>query len=163
MDLITRVREYVYPVGRLDYDSEGLLLLTNDGELAARLTHPRHEVERVYEARVKGVPDDHELDRLMKGIVIEGRRTSHARVSVSAVRDTPGGPQAIIEIAIHEGRQRQVRKMFDAIGHPVVRLRRVAIGPLSDDALPTGHYRELTREEVARVQRAAGIKTAHGS
>jgi pseudouridine synthase len=160
MDLIKRVREYVYPVGRLDYDSEGLLLLTNDGELAARLTHPRHEVERVYEARVKGVPDDHELERLTKGIVIEGRKTSRARVSVSGVRETPGGRQAIVEIAIHEGRQRQVRKMFDAVGHPVVRLRRIAIGPISDDALPTGHYRELTREELARVKRAAGIKKA---
>jgi 23S rRNA pseudouridine2605 synthase len=160
MDLVKRVREYVYPVGRLDYDSEGLLLLTNDGELAARLTHPRHEVERLYEARVKGVPDDHELDRLSKGMVIEGRRTSRARVDVTAVRETPGGPQGIIEIAIHEGRQRQVRKMFDAVGHPVVRLRRIAIGPVSDDALPTGHYRELTREELARLQRAAGLKKA---
>ena len=158
MDLMRRVKEYVYPVGRLDYDSEGLLLLTNDGELAARLTHPRHEVERVYEARIKGVPDDHELERLTKGIVIEGRRTSHARVSVTHVRDAPGGPQAIIEIAIHEGRQRQVRKMFDAVGHPVVRLKRVAIGPISDEALPTGHYRELTREELARLQRVAGLR-----
>jgi 23S rRNA pseudouridine2605 synthase len=157
MDLVKRVREYVYPVGRLDYDSEGLLLLTNDGELAARLTHPRHEVERVYEARVKGVPDDHELERLMKGIVIEGRRTSRARVTVGHVRDTPGGPQAIIEIAIHEGRQRQVRKMFDSVGHPVVRLRRTAIGPISDDALPVGHYRELTLAELARLRRAAGV------
>jgi 23S rRNA pseudouridine2605 synthase len=158
MDLVKRVKEYVYPVGRLDYDSEGLLLLTNDGELAARLTHPRHEVERVYEVRVKGVPDAHELDRLSKGILIEGRRTSHARVNIAHVRETPGGPQAVIEIAIHEGRQRQVRKMFDAVGHPVVRLRRVAIGPISDDALATGHYRELTRDELARLQRAAGLK-----
>lgn len=159
MDLIKQVREYVYPVGRLDYDSEGLLLLTNDGDLAARLTHPRHEVERIYEARVKGVPDDHELNRLARGIVIEGRRTSRARVRVASVRDTPGGPQAIIEIAIHEGRQRQVRKMFDAVGHPVVRLRRIAIGPITDDALPTGHYRELTFAELTRLQRAAGMKT----
>ncbi len=157
MDLVKRVREYVYPVGRLDYDSEGLLLLTNDGELAARLTHPRHEVERIYEARVKGVPDDHEIDRLAKGIVIEGRRTSRARVSVTQVRDAASGPQAIIEIAIHEGRQRQVRNMFDAVGHPVVRLRRIAIGPISDDELPTGHYRELTLAELTRLRRAAGI------
>jgi 23S rRNA pseudouridine2605 synthase len=160
MDLVQRVKEYVYPVGRLDYDSEGLLLLTNDGELAARLTHPRHEVERVYEARVKGVPDDHELERLVKGIVIEGRRTSRAAVSVTHVRDTPGGPQGIIEIAIHEGRQRQVRKMFDAIGHPVVRLRRIAIGPIRDEEMPTGHYRELTGRELAALRSAAGIKMA---
>jgi 23S rRNA pseudouridine2605 synthase len=158
MDLVKRVREYLYPVGRLDYDSEGLLLLTNDGELAARLTHPRHEVERVYEARVKGVPDDHEIERLTKGIVIEGRRTSRARVNVTHVRETPGGPQSIVEIAIHEGRQRQVRKMFDAVGHPVVQLTRVAIGPLSDDEMPTGHYRELTSRELAALRKAAGLE-----
>jgi 23S rRNA pseudouridine2605 synthase len=157
MDLVQRVKEYVYPVGRLDYDSEGLLLLTNDGELAARLTHPRHEVERVYEARVRGVPDSHELERLTKGVVIAGRRTSHARVRVTAVRETPGGPQGIIEIAIHEGRQRQVRNMFDAIGHPVVRLKRVAIGPISDDEMPPGHYRELTPKELGALRKAAGI------
>jgi 23S rRNA pseudouridine2605 synthase len=160
MDLVKRVREYVYPVGRLDYDSEGLLLLTNDGELAARLTHPRHEVARIYEARVKGVPDDHELERLMKGMVIEGRRTSRARVSVTRIRDTPGGPHAIVEIAIHEGRQRQVRKMFDAVGHPVVRLRRVAIGPIADDEMPPGHYRELTPKELSTLRKAAGLDKA---
>jgi 23S rRNA pseudouridine2605 synthase len=160
MDLVKRVREYVYPVGRLDYDSEGLLLLTNDGELAARLTHPRHEVERVYEARVKGVPDAHALQRLTKGIVIEGRRTSRARVNVAHVRETPGGPQAVVEIAIHEGRQRQVRKMFDAVGHPVVRLRRIAIGPISDEQLPTGRYRELTPRELSALRRAAGIESS---
>jgi pseudouridine synthase len=158
MDLMKRVREYVYPVGRLDYDSEGLLLMTNDGELAARLTHPRHEVERVYEARVRGVPDDHEIDRLARGLVIERRRTAPARVRLAHVRETDSGSQAIVEIALHEGRHRQVRKMFDAVGHPVVRLRRVAIGPIADDALPVGHYRELTPAELARLQRAAGLE-----
>lgn len=158
MDLITRVREYVYPVGRLDYDSEGLLLLTNDGDLAARLTHPRHEVERVYEARVRGVPDAHEVERLARGVVIEGRRTAPARVRLIHVRDTESGSQAMVEIALHEGRQRQVRKMFDAVGHPVVRLRRVAIGPIADDALRPGDYRELTSAELARLQRAAGLR-----
>ena len=93
-----------------------------------------------------------------KGMVIEGRRTSRARVSVTEVRDTARGPQGIIEIAIHEGRQRQVRNMFDAIGHPVVRLRRIAIGPISDAELPTGYYRELTFAEVTRLRRAAGMK-----
>src|SRR6476661_2629221 len=83
MDLMSGVKEYVYPVGRLDYDSEGLLILTNDGELAARLTHPRHEVEKVYEARVKGVPEDRTLDRLAKGVTIDGRRTAPAKVRAS--------------------------------------------------------------------------------
>src|ERR1700674_5035624 len=82
IDLLVGVREYVYPVGRLDYDSEGLLILTNDGELAATLTHPRHEVERVYEAKVLGVPDAHALDRLARGVVVEGRRTAPATVEM---------------------------------------------------------------------------------
>jgi pseudouridine synthase len=153
MDLLKSVREYVYPVGRLDYDSEGLLLLTNDGDLAARLTHPRHEVERVYEARVRGVPDSHALDRLAQGVVIDDRRTAPARVELLESRDD----QAIVHIALHEGRQRQVRHMFDAVGHPVIRLRRVRIGPIADENLTTGYWRELTPGEIARVRRAAGL------
>ena len=153
MDLLKSVREYVYPVGRLDYDSEGLLLLTNDGELAARLTHPRHEVERVYEARVRGVPDAHALDRLAHGIVIDERRTARARVELVEQREG----QSVIEIALHEGRQRQVRNMFDAVGHPVIRLRRVRIGPVADENLTTGYWRELTPGEVARLRRACKL------
>src|SRR5207244_12307354 len=86
LDLLEGVKEYIYPVGRLDYDSEGLVILTNDGELAARLTHPRHEVEKVYEARVRGVPDEHTLDRLAKGVTIDGKRTAPAKVRVNDSR-----------------------------------------------------------------------------
>src|SRR4051812_2777654 len=125
MDLLQGVKEYVYPVGRLDYDSEGLLLLTNDGELATRLAHPRHEVDKVYQARVRGVPDDHVLDRLAKGVTIDGRRTAPARVRASEPIVRESGEHTIVELTIHEGRQRQVRKMFEAVGHPVVRLKRV--------------------------------------
>lgn len=157
MDLMKGVKEYIYPVGRLDYDSEGLLLLTNDGELAARLTHPRHEVEKVYEARVKGVPDDRALDRLARGVPIEGRRTAPARIRASEPFAKGSGEQTIIEISIHEGRQRQVRKMFDAVGHPVVRLKRVRIGPLEDPDMPIGHWRELTPQELAKLRRTAGL------
>jgi pseudouridine synthase len=157
LDLLKGVSEYIYPVGRLDYDSEGLLLLTNDGELAARLTHPRHEVERVYEARVRGIPDAHALERLAKGIMIEGRRTARARVALRRTAST-STTQAIVEIGLHEGRQRQVRNMFDAIGHPVVRLRRIRIGPIADEALTTGHYRELTPRELGQLRHAAGIR-----
>jgi pseudouridine synthase len=153
MDLLRGVHEYIYPVGRLDYDSEGLLLLTNDGALAARLTHPRHEVDRVYHARVRGVPDAHVLDRLARGVVIDDRRTAPARVELIEDRET----QAIVEIALHEGRQRQVRKMFDAVGHPVVRLKRVRIGPIADENLKTGYWRELTPGEVARLRRACKL------
>lgn len=160
MDLMKGVREYVYPVGRLDYDSEGLLILTNDGELAARLTHPRHEVEKVYEARVKGVPDERTLDRLARGVTIEGRRTAPAKVRASEPFVRGSGEQTVIELSIHEGRQRQVRKMFDAVGHPVVRLKRVRIGPITDPEIPPGHWRELTPQEVQKLQRAGTRKPA---
>jgi pseudouridine synthase len=158
MDLLKGVREYVYPVGRLDYDSEGLLLLTNDGELAARLTHPRHEVERVYEARVRGVPGTRALQRLAAGVVVDNRRTAPAKVTLERAIDAPSGPQALLSIGIHEGRHRQVRKMCEAIGHPIVRLRRVRIGPLQDDVLKTGRYRDLTAREVLMLKRAAGLE-----
>jgi 23S rRNA pseudouridine2605 synthase len=158
MDLLKAVKEYVYPVGRLDYDSEGLLLLTNDGELAARLTHPRHEVEKVYEARVRGVPDAHALDRIARGVTVEGRRTAPARVRASEPIVRTGGEQTIVELTIHEGRYRQVRQMFDAVGHPVVRLKRVRIGPIEDPQMPPGHWRELTPREITRLQRAAGLQ-----
>jgi pseudouridine synthase len=156
MDLID-VREYVYPVGRLDFDSEGLLLLTNDGDLAARLTHPRHRVNRVYEARVLGIPDAHDLQRLSTGIVLEGRRTEAAQVELlPGKRDDE---HATLRITIHEGRNRQVRNMCDAIGHPVDRLRRVAIGPIHDNRLKPGQWRELTADEVARLRGAPGAGT----
>jgi pseudouridine synthase len=155
LDLVG-VREYVYPVGRLDFDSEGLLILTNDGDLAARLTHPRHGVPRVYEARVLGVPDEHDLERLARGIVIDSRRTAPAKVELRApARGTTARAQATLQITIHEGRQRQVRRMCEAIGHPVTELKRVAIGPIRDPRLKAGHWRELTEDEVARLRRAA--------
>src|SRR6059058_5286328 len=117
LDLLRGVHDYVYPVGRLDFDSEGLLLLTNDGDLAARLTHPRHGVARVYEARVLGVPDAHDLDRLGRGVVIDGRRTEPAEIKLlPRGRDATN---AILVVTIREGRNRQVRDMCEAIGHPV--------------------------------------------
>src|SRR5437773_11273180 len=109
IDLLRGVREYVYPVGRLDSDSEGLLLLTNDGDLAARLTHPRHGVARVYEARVLGVPDAHDLDRLSRGVTIEGQRTGPADVRIVPGRQAG---HATLRIAVREGKNRQVRKML---------------------------------------------------
>lgn len=151
IDLLTGVREYVYPVGRLDFDSEGLLLLTNDGDLAARLTHPRHGVTRVYEVQVLGDLDRHDLDRLAKGVTIDGRRTGPADVKTL-------GPSRFA-ITIREGRNRQVRKMCDAIGHPVSALRRVAIGPIRDARLKVGQWRDLTEDEVGKLERAAA---AHG-
>jgi 23S rRNA pseudouridine2605 synthase len=168
IDLLKGVREYVYPVGRLDFDSEGLLLLTNDGDLAAKLTHPRHGIPRVYEARVLGVPDQHDLDRLRKGIVIDGQKTAPAGVvmtSAGRARQHDGAKRAarpsrdtrttVLLFTVFEGRNRQVRKMCDAIGHPVDHLRRVAIGPLRDAKLQPGRYRDLTLDEVNALRRAA--------
>jgi len=152
MELISGVREYVYPVGRLDYESEGLLLLTNDGDLAARLTHPRHEVPRVYEVRVLGVPDAHDIERLARGVTIEGRRTDPARVALAPGRHEG---HATLRITIAEGRNRQVRRMFDAIGHPVDYLRRIAIGPLKDSRLRPGQWRDLTEAEVTALKKVS--------
>jgi len=146
LDLLHGVRDYVYPVGRLDFDSEGLLLLTNDGELAAKLTHPRHGVPRVYEAHLLGAPDKHDIDRLAKGIVIDGARTSPAEVRVAS----PRNPSTLL-ITIREGKNRQVRKMCEAIGHPIDRLRRVAIGPIRDSKLKPGAWRELTAHELRKL------------
>ena len=127
LDLLKAVRRSIYPVGRLDYDSEGLLILTNDGELAARLTHPRHGLTRVYEVKVLGDPDAHDLARMSKGISIDGRKTEAADVISLGTSH--------LQVTVREGRNRQVRKMCEAIGHPVTALRRVAIGVLRDSRL----------------------------
>ena len=153
IDLLSGLSEYVYPVGRLDFDSEGLLLLTNDGDLAARLTHPSHGVTRVYEVRVLGVPDSHDVERLMRGVTIDGRRTQPAAIRVvSSSRDQQ---HSRLQITVREGRNRQVRNMFEAVGHPVDALRRIAIGPLTDRKLKPGQWRDLTPEEVRRLRGAA--------
>lgn len=157
IDLLAKggVRDYIYPVGRLDYDSEGLLLLTSDGDLAARLTHPRHGVPREYEVRVRGVPERRLLDRLARGVVIDARKSAPADVRLRKTFEAAGGPQAVLSLVIREGRNRQVRKMCDAIGHPVVRLRRVRIGPIADDRLKPGEFRELSAREVTALRKAA--------
>jgi pseudouridine synthase len=161
IDLLRGVREYVYPVGRLDYDTEGLLLLTNDGDLAARLAHPRHGVERTYEARVAGVPDAEAIERLRTGIPLDGRRTLPADVtrlqrgrpssSLRTGRDRDG----VLVMTIREGRNRQVRRMCEAVGHPVRALTRTRIGPISDRRLKPGQWRDLTVEEIRALTRAA--------
>src|SRR5260221_4638485 len=156
MDLLKGLKEYVYPVGRLDYDSEGLLLLTNDGDLAARLVHPSHEIEKVYEARVRGVPAAEDLERLARGVVLDGKRTAPAKIRVAdrpAKVTASGNEQTFVEIVLHEGRQRQVRRMFESIGHPVARLRRIRIGPIADEQIPIGHWRGVGEEKLARLRR----------
>ena len=156
IDLLRGVREYVYPAGRLDYDTEGLLLLTNDGDLAARLTHPRHGVERTYEARVAGVPDADAIERLRKGIPLDGRRTRPAEVTL--LRRGRADRDSLLVMTIREGRNRQVRRMCEAVGHPVRALARTRVGPLKDRRLKPGTWRHLTPEEVRALKNTASAK-----
>lgn len=154
LDLLPAGAGYVYPVGRLDYDSEGLLLLTNDGDLAARLTHPRHGVEKTYHAVVRGVPDRQALDRLARGVVLDGERTAPARVRLLERFEGRGRERALVEVVLREGRNRQVRRMCEAVGHPVGQLRRVGFGPLADARLGAGTCRELTERELEALRQA---------
>ena len=147
MDLVADIRERVYPVGRLDLDSEGALLLTNDGRLTNRILHPRYQVNKTYAVIVRGRPSSRALRRLERGIRLEGRITSPARIRV--VQEE--ARQTRVEIVIHEGRKRQVRKMFEAIGYPVLRLRRIAYGNLTLGALKPGTYRFLTKKDVKKI------------
>lgn len=154
MDLLAGVREYVYPVGRLDYDTEGLLLLTSDGDLAARLTHPRHDVPRVYEAIVTGVPDDETIDTLRRGVYLDDRRTREAGVARGATLQTGAVPTTKLVLTLYEGRNRQVREMCAQVGHPVRSLQRVRYGPLTLRGLPVGAWRDLTPAEVDQLKQA---------
>jgi 23S rRNA pseudouridine2605 synthase len=149
------VTGYFYPVGRLDYDSEGLIILTNDGEFAERVSHPRYEMERTYEAVIEGIPDERDLERLRKGMLIDGRRTLPARVKQLRVVSGKRGTQAVLEFVIREGRNRQVRKMCDAIAHPVAKLRRTRIGNVTDSVLRPGDFRDLTAGEIRELTKPA--------
>ena len=148
-------RKALIPVGRLDYQTEGLLLLTDDGEFAQRISHPRYGCHKTYEVKVKGTPDEAQLDRLRRGIVLEGRRTSPCRITwmkSTGSRDEEGG-NTWFAVELSEGRTRQVREMFFRIGHSVQKLRRVAIGPLRDAELPVGALRELSEREISLLRR----------
>ncbi len=149
VSLLAGISQRVFPVGRLDVDTEGALILTNDGAFAHRILHPRFEIPRTYRAVVRGMPKASALDRLRHGVLIDGSRTHPAKVRI--VRRLAGGCE--LEMTIHEGRKRQVRKMCAAVGHPVVFLRRIAYGGLALGGLPVGHYRMLSPQERARVFR----------
>ena len=152
IDLIRGVRERIYPVGRLDFQSEGLVLLTNDGELAYKVSHPTHGSVKTYNVKVRGVPDDRVLDKLRRGITIEGKRTLPCdinRMKTTGRNDDEGN--SWLEVKLREGRTQQIRKMFQAMGHPVTKLKRVAIGPISDPRLSPGVWRELTQHEVTML------------
>ncbi len=143
------------PVGRLDQDTEGLLVFTNDGELANRLIHPRYGVEKEYLASVKGVIDERALEQLRSGVFIEGRKTRPAQVSVRS-RDESSNTSKLC-IVLHEGRKRQIRLMCEMVGHPVRELRRVRFGPLSLRKMPVGACRRLGVQEVAELKRLVGL------
>jgi 23S rRNA pseudouridine2605 synthase len=155
------MRKALVPVGRLDFNTEGLLLLTDDGEFAQRIAHPRYGSTKTYEVKVKGTPTEEQLDRLRNGVVIEGKRTAPAKITSRHFKKAPrrpGEPASdnswwVVEIA--EGRTRQIREMFFQIGHPVGKLRRVAIGSLRDPGLPVGALRELSDEEVHKLMKSA--------
>lgn len=139
----------VYPVGRLDIDTEGLLLLTNDGDLSWKLQHPRFKVMKVYEVEVEGNPAENALSQLRVGVFIDGRKTLPARVKALERREH----STLLEMGIREGRKRQIKKMCDAVGHPVINLRRTAIDDIRLGSLPVRQYRHLRPEELERLKR----------
>jgi pseudouridine synthase len=145
--LLHDINARLFPVGRLDLDTEGALILTNDGELAQKIQHPSHEVTKTYEAQVLGLPSEKILQKLEHGILLEGKKTAPAKVMIIS-RQTG---TTTIRITIHEGRKRQVRKMFQAIGHPVFHLKRIAYGHLFLQGLLTGKYRILTPEDLKKI------------
>lgn len=152
-DFLHGVPERVFPVGRLDFDSEGLLFLTNDGELAHRLMHPRNKIPKTYAVWVVGKVGNESLKRLREGVVLDDGPTQPAAVRViQRLR-----AQTLLEIIITEGRKRQVRRMCDAIGHPVIKLERTAIGALTLKGLQPGRFRELTDLEVDQLKRQVGL------
>lgn len=152
VDLLKSVGERIYPVGRLDYNTTGLLIMTNDGQLTYSLTHPKHDVPKTYIAKVKGHVTSKSIQKLRQGVRIEDYLTAPAQVEIVGA----GGTTTTLSITIHEGRNRQVRKMCEAIGHGVLSLRRVAIGELTLANLQVGEYRELTTQEVNYLKKLGG-------
>ncbi|MDM8333531.1 pseudouridine synthase [Limosilactobacillus panis] len=144
------VDERVYPVGRLDYDTTGILLLTNDGDLANRLMHPKFEVAKTYVAKVKGLVTNDDLKQLRRGVQIDGRRTKRAKARLKETDRTK--KTSIVQLTIHEGHYHQVKRMFEAVGHPVIKLHRETYGPLNLQGLQPGEFRPLKPEEVQQLK-----------
>ncbi|MFC2165171.1 pseudouridine synthase [Acidobacteriota bacterium] len=153
LDLLPDLKTRVFPVGRLDFDSEGLLLLTNDGELANRLMHPRYGIKKVYLVKVKNVPERSRLQILEQGIRIDGKKTAPAKVKLLK----SGSRRALIRIELTEGRKREVRKMFEAIGHPVRELKRIQFAELNLKNLKRGHWRHLTPNEISNLKKITSL------
>lgn len=153
MDLISdTIKERIYPAGRLDYQTEGLLILSNDGDFVNAITHPKHRIEKKYIATIAGVILKESIEQLKRGVVIDQKKTAPAKVFLAEILKD----KCVVEITIAEGRNRQVRKMFDAVGHHVIDLKRVQIGPLELGSLKTGKMRKLNPNEVQALLHAAG-------
>jgi pseudouridine synthase len=146
-ELIKGVTTRVFPVGRLDLDTEGALLLTNDGELAHKIMHPRHQHTKTYNTLVKGIPTKEKIHELKRGIMLEGRKTAPAEIHLIKQKEQ----SSLFQVIIHEGRKRQIRLMFREIGHPVITLKRIAYGKLMLGSLKTGSYRFLSRNELKKL------------
>jgi len=154
LQLLPSLSKRVFPVGRLDYDSSGLLLMMNDGELAYRLTHPRFKVPKAYLIKVRGEPDPSKLSRLEKGIYLDGKKTAPAKIA--KIRSDP--KKSLFKIEIYEGRKREVKRMFQAIGHKVLQLQRISFGGLRLGSLKAGKWRYLTRKEIDTLKKLAALK-----
>ena len=152
IDLLYGVTERVYPVGRLDYDTEGLLLLSNDGEFTNCMIHPRYKIEKSYEAMVRGQVSDEAVLKLKQGVNLEDGLTSPAQVRLLKMQPS----RSLLEIIIHEGKKRQVKRMCEAVGHPVIKLRRTGFAFLTLNGVTTGNYRPLSAQEVQRLYEMAG-------
>lgn len=152
-DLFPHIEARIYPVGRLDYDTSGLLIMTNDGDFANALMHPKFEIEKTYVAKIKGIPTRENLKKLEKGIMLEDGKTAPAKTKMLAMDKRK--QSSIIELTIHEGRNRQVRRMFEAIGMPVMKLKRERYGFLTLHGINAGDYRELTPHEVKQLRHMA--------
>ena len=153
VDLLPEVKERIYPVGRLDWDTSGLLILTNDGDFTDKMLHPRHEIDKVYVARVKGLASKDSLRPLTKGIVIDGKKTQPARYRI--VKTDREKNRSVVELTIHEGRNHQVKKMFEAVGLMVDKLSRTRFGTLDLSGLNPGEARRLNKKEISQLYNAA--------
>jgi len=151
MDLLPDIKQRLYPVGRLDFNTSGLLILTNDGDLTYKLTHPKKEVDKTYEVEIKGLIDREEFNKFKEGIIIDGRKTAPAEID--NIRFYKAENKTKFEITIHEGRNRQVRRMCEIIGYPVRKLKRIGFSFLKIDNLNKGTYRYLTKHEVKKLKK----------
>lgn len=150
LDLVGTVKERIYPVGRLDYDTSGLIILTNDGDFANKMTHPRHQMQKVYRAEIMGRLSDSDIESFKRGIVIDDYKTAPAGIRIINMAQD----RSVVEVTIHEGKNRQVRNMFEVLNHPVVRLKRVAIGFVEISGLEEGKWRYLSKNEILGLKKS---------